>query len=242
MRVYRVPDYNAMSRKAANLLSAHIILDPDCTVGLATGSTPLGMYGQLVEWYGKGDIDFSGVTFYNLDEYVGIAKDDPNSYGYFMNENLFRHINAKKSRINIPDGMAADLAAECRRYDAIISGHPIGVQVLGIGHDGHIGFNEPGAAFETGTHVVELARATRTANSRFFSSPDEVPERAITMGVKNILQSKRILLLVSGADKSDILARALHGPVTPEVPASILQLHGDVIIVGDEAALKRICI
>lgn len=240
MRVFRASDYDEMSRIAAGILTAHITLEPSCTVGLATGSTPAGIYRRLAQRFIGGEIDFSDVTFFNLDEYVGLSPDDPHSYKYYMQENLYRHINAAPANINIPNGMAGDLEAECRRYDAALGAHPIDVQLLGIGHDGHIGFNEPDTVFHTGTHTVELARDTIEANSRFFHSLDDVPKRAVTMGVLSIMRAKRILLAVSGEDKAEILSRALTGPVTPEIPASLLQLHGNVTLVADADALKAV--
>ena len=241
MKIYKARDYRDMSRKAANIISAQVIMKPNCVLGLATGSTPIGTYEQLVEWYRKGDLDFSEVTSVNLDEYKGLPRESDQSYYYFMNEHLVRHVNIDMNRTYLPDGMNMDSAAECARYNQII--HDVGgvdLQLLGLGHNGHIGFNEPNNAFEKETHCVDLTESTIEANKRFFASADEVPRQAYTMGIKTIMQARKILVVVSGEDKADIVRRAFFGPVTPEVPASILQMHNDVILVGDEAALSKI--
>lgn len=239
MRVYRAKDYADMSRKAANIISAQVIMKPDCVLGLATGSTPIGVYSQLIEWYEKGDIDFAQVRTVNLDEYRGLPKDNVQSYAYFMKKHLFEQINIQLFNTNIPNGLAVDGEAECRKYDKIIEKlGGIDLQLLGLGHDGHIGFNEPGEAFEKRTHLATLNRETIQANQRFFEREEDVPTQAITMGIKSIMQAKKILLIVSGKDKAQILQKALEGPVTPLVPASILQLHNDVTVVADIAALS----
>lgn len=239
MKIYSAQDYQSMSRKAANILSAHVILKPDSVLGLATGSTPIGMYKQLIEWYNKGDIDFSQVHTVNLDEYLGLAPTHDQSYRYFMQTNLFDHVNVPPENTNVPNGLAPDPEAECARYNQVIAGlGGIDVQVLGMGHNGHIGFNEPEEAFELETHVVNLTDNTIDANARFFASRDEVPRQAITMGIKSIMQARHILVVVSGADKAEIVKRAFFGPVTPKVPASILQMHPHVSLVADEAALS----
>ena len=240
MKIYRAKDYNDMSRKAANIISAQVIMKPGCVLGLATGSTPIGAYRQLVEWYKKGDLDFSEVTTVNLDEYRGLTRENDQSYYYFMNENLFDHINIDKSRTFLPDGMEADSDQACRDYNAnspSVGG--VDLQLLGLGHNGHIGFNEPGIAFETETHCVNLTERTIKANMRFFPAEKDVPRQAYTMGIKTIMSAKKILVVVSGEDKADIVKEAFFGPVTPAVPASILQLHNDVIVVADEAALAK---
>ena len=215
-------------------------MKPGCVLGLATGSTPIGAYRQLVEWYKKGDLDFSEVTTVNLDEYRGLTRENDQSYYYFMNENLFDHINIDKSRTFLPDGMEADSDKACRDYNEIIqSVGGVDLQLLGLGHNGHIGFNEPGIAFETETHCVNLTERTIKANMRFFPAEKDVPRQAYTMGIKTIMSAKKILVVVSGEDKADIVKEAFFGPVTPAVPASILQLHNDVIVVADEAALAK---
>ena len=241
MKIYVSDDYKGMSRKAANIVSAQVILNPSCVLGLATGSTPIGMYKQLIDWYNKGDLDFSQVKSVNLDEYVGLAPTHDQSYRYFMQHNLFDHVNIDPANTNVPNGLASDPEAECQRYNQVIrSMGGIDVQVLGMGHNGHIGFNEPGQAFELETHVVDLTERTIEANARFFASKDEVPKRAITMGIKSIMQARQILVVVSGEDKADIVQKAFFGPVVPQVPASILQMHPNVVLCGDKAALSKI--
>ena len=241
MKIYVAEDYQSMSRKAANIVSAQVILNPASVLGLATGSTPVGMYKQLIDWYNKGDLDFDQVKSVNLDEYVGLAPDHPQSYRYFMQTNFFDHINIDPAATNVPQGLAADPAAECARYNQVIRGlGGIDIQVLGIGHNGHIGFNEPGEAFELETHVVDLQESTIAANARFFEKKEDVPSRAITMGIKSIMQARQILVVVSGEDKAAIVKTAFTGPVTPQVPASILQMHPNVVLVGDRAALSKL--
>ena len=241
MIIYEAKDYKDMSRKAANIISAQIIMKPNCVLGLATGSTPIGTYEQLVEWYHKGDLDFSKVTSVNLDEYRGLEKYNDQSYDYFMHEHLFDKVNIHPENVNLPDGMAEDAEKECKRYEELIrSLGGVDLQLLGLGHNGHIGFNEPGAAFEKETHCVNLTERTIEANKRFFASADDVPKQAFTMGIKTIMQAKKILVIASGEDKAEILKEAFFGPVTPAVPASILQLHNNVIVVGDQAVLSKL--
>ena len=240
MKIIRAKDYQDMSRKAANIISAQVIMKPDCVLGLATGGTPVGTYAQLVDWYNKGDLDFSEVTTVNLDEYRGLPKEHPQSYWYFMNENLFSKVNIDPAKTNLPDGTNLDTAAECARYNGII--HKLGgidLQLLGIGHDGHIGFNEPCDHFPVITHEVQLTEMTREANKRFFSSIDEVPTAAVTMGIGTVMAARKIVMVITGADKADILYKVFFGPVTPEVPGSILQFHPDVTLICDEAAAAR---
>lgn len=241
MKIYKAKDYKDMSRKAANIISAQVIMKPNCVLGLATGSTPIGTYDQLVEWYNKGDLDFSEVTTVNLDEYKGLPRTNDQSYYYFMHQHLFDRVNIDPERTNVPNGMEPDAEKECGRYEELIrSLGGVDLQLLGLGHNGHIGFNEPGEAFEKETHCVDLTESTIEANKRFFASADDVPKQAYTMGIKTIMQAKKILIVVNGENKADIAERAFFGPVTPEVPASILQLHNDVTLVGDEAALAKI--
>ena len=241
MRIYRAKDYYDMSRKAANIISAQVIMKPDCVLGLATGSTPIGTYAQLVEWYKKGDLDFSEVKTVNLDEYKGLDQSNDQSYFYFMAEHLFDKVNIDFQNVNIPNGMETDADKECARYEAKIKAlGGVDLQLLGIGHNGHIGFNEPGAAFEKETHCVDLQESTIEANKRFFNSADEVPRQAYTMGIKTIMQAKKILVVVNGEGKADIVRDAFFGPVTPSVPASILQMHNDVTLVADAAALSKV--
>jgi len=239
MKIIMAPDYQSMSRKAANIISAQVILYPDSVLGLATGNTQRGIYHQLVEWYRKGDIDFSRVHTVNLDEYCGLPGSHNQSYRYYMNQNLFKDINIPSENTHLPDGLAEDFDEECARYDQLITDlGGIDLQLLGIGHNGHIGFNEPDQAFDKMTHRVQLTQRTIDANVKLFDHPAEMPSHAITMGIKAIMQAKKILLVANGLDKSDILFKALQGPVTPAIPASILQVHPDVTVVADRDALK----
>ena len=241
MRIVKTTDYKDMSRKAANIISAQIIMKPDCVLGLATGSTPIGTYEKLVKRYKKGDLDFSQVRTVNLDEYKGLTRDNDQSYYYFMHEHLFNHVNIPEESTNVPDGTASDGDSECVRYEALI--RELGgqdLQLLGLGHNGHIGFNEPSDSFAKTTHCVDLQERTIEANKRFFASADEVPKQAYTMGIGTIMQAKKILIIASGEDKADIIRDAFFGPVTPRVPASILQFHPDVTLVADASALSKI--
>ncbi len=241
MVIYNAKDYNDMSRKAANIISAQVIIKPDCVLGLATGSTPEGTYKQLVEWYKKGDLDFSKVKAVNLDEYKGLSKDNDQSYAYFMRKHLFDHVNIDLNNTFIPNGLEADSKKECARYNEVIKSlGGVDLQLLGIGGNGHIGFNEPGEAFEKETHCVKLTDDTIKANSRFFASLDLVPKFAYSMGIKNIMQAKSILLVASGKSKAEALYKAIYGEIVPSVPASILQLHNNVTIVADDDALSII--
>lgn len=241
MRIIEASDYRDMSRKAANIISAQIILKPDSVLGLATGSTPIGLYEQLVEWYKKGDLDFSEISTVNLDEYKGLDRENDQSYYYFMHDHLFNHVNICQERTNVPNGMEQDSEKECRRYEALIDSlGGADLQLLGLGHNGHIGFNEPAPVFEKMTHCVDLTESTIEANKRFFASADEVPRQAYTMGIGTIMKAKKILVVVSGEDKAEIVAKAFSGDVTPNVPASILQMHQDVTVVADQAALSRL--
>lgn len=238
MRLIEALDYQDMSRKAARFILDQVKEKPDCVLGLATGSTPIGLYEQLIEWHKKGELDFSRVTSFNLDEYCGLAPEHEQSYHFFMNEKLFRHVNFESS--HVPSGLAED-AELCADYDRQIADRGgIDLQLLGLGHTGHIAFNEPGDSFSTGTHKVALAEETIEANSRFFESRDEVPRFAVTMGIGTIMAARKILLVVNGTGKAEILKKALFGPVTPQVPASILQFHPDVVIVADTDALSAI--
>lgn len=232
MKYFETETYEMMSRKAANIISAQIISKPDCVLGLATGSTPLGIYKQLIQWYNKGDLDFKDVTSVNLDEYLGLAGTHEQSYRYYMNKNLFEQVNINLARTFVPNGKAQDINAECSAYDKRIKDMGgIDLQLLGIGEDGHIGFNEPDDSFVKATHVVDLHESTISANSRFFESADEVPRQAITMGMVSIMQAKKILLVANGEKKREILKKAFEGPITPQIPASILQLHSDITVI-----------
>ena len=232
MNIIVTKNYDEMSKKAAELMAEIIKNKPDCVLGLATGDTPIGMYNELVAKYEAGEIDFSAVRSMNLDEYYPISPDNDQSYRYFMNKNLFDRVNIDKSRTFVPNGLAADPAAEGLAYDEHIKSlGGIDIQLLGIGLDGHIGFNEPDSFFTKETHLVKLHESTIEANSRFFASRDEVPTTAITMGMGSIMQAKRVLLIANGAKKKEIMEKAFFGPITPEVPASILQMHPDVTVI-----------
>ena len=241
MRIYQAEDYKAMSRRAANIISAQVIYKPNCVLGLATGGTPVGLYKQLVDWYKKGDLSFAETRSVNLDEYLGLSPHHEQSYRYFMQVNLFDHIDIKPENTHVLDGLAKNPQAECTAYNRLIRDlGGIDLQLLGMGHNGHIAFNEPGDDFGLETHVVDLTDSTIDANQRFFESRDEVPRHALSMGIKNIMNARRILMVVSGEEKADIVCRAFAGPVTKEVPASVLQLHPDVTLVGDKAALHKL--
>ena len=238
MRLIKAKDYQEASRQVANIISAQVILRADSVLGLATGSSPIGAYRQLIEWYNKGDVDFSRVRSVNLDEYVGLAPSHEQSYAYFMHHNFFDFINIKPENVHLPDGLDPDAEGQGEKYDALIrSLGGVDLQLLGIGRDGHIGFNEPCGEFVKGTHCVELTQDTREANARFFGSIDLVPKTAYTMGILDIMQARRVLMIASGSSKAAILKDAFWGPVTPQIPASILQLHPDFTLVADEEAL-----
>lgn len=236
MRIIVCDNYDLLSKKAAQIVGSQMILNPKSILGLATGSTPIGMYKNLIKMYEEGLIDFSKTTTFNLDEYYQLPINNDQSYHYFMDENLFNHININRENIHIPNGMADDIDAECVLYDKMIDDNGIDIQVLGIGNNAHIGFNEPTINFNKGTHIVTLDESTREANARFFNSLDEVPTKAITMGTGSIFKSKKILLLASGINKAEAIYNTVHGKVTPEVPSSILQFHKDVIIILDKEA------
>ena len=235
MKFITVDSYEKLSRDAANIISAQVILKPDSVLGLATGSSPVGTYRQLIKWFEKGDLDFSETVTVNLDEYVGLDGIHPQSYRRFMQENFFDHINIKPENTFVPNGVADDLAKECAEYDARIKRlGGIDLQLLGIGIDGHIGFNEPSDVFDKNTHVVDLHESTIKANSRFFESENDVPKQAVSMGMVSIMQAKKILLIANGPQKKEILKKAFEGPITPELPASLLQLHPDVTVIYSE--------
>lgn len=241
MRIIRTKDYEMMSRKAAAVIAAQIVNKPDCVLGLATGSTPIGTYKRLIEMYNAGDIDFEEVKTANLDEYRGLTRDNDQSYYYFMFDNLFKSVNIDIDNTNIPDGTEPDAEKECARYEQVIADlGGVDLQLLGLGHNGHIGFNEPADHFVKKTQCVDLQESTIEANKRFFENKDMVPRQAYTMGIGTIMSAKKILLIVSGEDKAEILAKVISGPVTPMVPASILQMHQDVTVIADDAALSRL--
>lgn len=241
MRFIRAKDYQDASRKAANIISAQVILKPDCVLGLATGSTPLGAYQQLIKWCQKGDVDFSQTKTVNLDEYVGLSADHDQSYAYFMHHNFFDHINIDPANTHLPNGMEPDAEKEGRRYDRVIADlGGVDLQLLGIGANGHIGFNEPADTFETGTHRVNLTPSTIAANARFFADESMVPRQAYTMGMLDIMQARRVVMIATGENKAQAVYDAFCGPVTPKMPASIMQLHPDFTLVADEAALSLV--
>ena len=234
MRIIKKETYEELSRCAADMILAAVREKPECVLGLATGSTPIGTYDCLAAACREGKATFRQAKTINLDEYTGLGEDDPQSYRFFMKEHLFRHIDIKRENTHIPNGLAPDAAEECKRYEALyerLGG--IDLQLLGIGQNGHIGFNEPSRALEAGTQVVELSESTRIANSRNFASLSAVPHGAITLGMGGILKARRILLLASGEQKKEALRKAVHGKVDPEVPASFLQLHPDVTVICD---------
>ncbi len=239
LKIVSARDYDDMSRKAANIISAQVILKPDTVLGLATGSTPIGAYHQLIDWYKKGDVDFSQVRTYNLDEYRGLSHDDPQSYHYFMRDNFFDHINIDLNNTHVPDGANPDAEAACAEYDKMVAdaGYP-DLQLLGIGNNGHIGFNEPDDYFSKGTHCVDLTESTIKANSRLFEREEDVPRQAYTMGVQTIMYARMILVVANGAAKAQAVHDMCFGPVTPQCPASILQLHPNVVLVADKEALS----
>ena len=234
MKFITVENYEILSRKAAAIIAAQVIAKPNCVLGLATGSSPIGTYKNLIEWYKNGDLDFSKVSSINLDEYTGLDGDNDQSYRYFMNNNLFNFINIDKSKTFVPNGKATDIKAECEAYDKRIAEMGIDIQLLGIGLDGHIGFNEPDEFFTKETHQVTLDPSTIEANARFFESIDDVPKTAVTMGMGGIMSAKKVLLIANGQNKKAILEKAFYGPIDPKVPASILQLHPDVTVIFSE--------
>lgn len=241
MILYEVKDAEEMSRKAANLIAAQILVKPDSILGLATGSTPVGTYQELIRKCDAKDLDFSAVTTINLDEYKGLSPENDQSYRYFMNHNLFDHVNINKDHTFVPDGLCEDPTAVCGNYDALIASYGgTDLQLLGIGGNGHIGFNEPDDRFIKETHMVTLTDETREANARFFASKDEVPTHAYTMGMGGIMTSKHVLLLANGEAKAKAVYDSFFGPITPQVPASILQLHPHVTVIADEAALSLV--
>ncbi|WP_455035402.1 glucosamine-6-phosphate deaminase [Lachnoanaerobaculum gingivalis] len=239
MRIICAKDYKEMSEMAADIIGAQVLLKPDAVLGLATGSTPVGTYEELVRRYEAGRLDFSKIKTVNLDEYRGLTRDNDQSYYYFMHSHLFDHININKNNTKVPDGMEPDAIKAGQDYENIIKNYGgIDLQLLGLGNNGHIGFNEPCDEFIDKTHVVDLTESTIEANKRFFASADDVPKQAYTMGIGSIMRAKRVLMIVSGKGKADIVKEAFFGPITPKVPASILQLHNDFILIGDAEALS----
>jgi glucosamine-6-phosphate deaminase len=241
MRIEVFENNDSLDARAAQLIAEAVKTSPRPVLGLATGGTPTGVYRKLREAYRNKEISFRHTVTFNLDEYVGLPAEHPQSYLSYMNEHLFSHVDIPREHIHIPNGNAPDPQEECRRYDeALAAAGRIDLQLLGLGHNGHIGFNEPGRTLIRNTHVVELSQTTREANARFFRDLDEVPRQAITMGIGGILHARRIVLLVKGEDKADIVKRALTGPITTEVPASLLQTHPDLIVLLDAAAAGKL--
>ncbi|MBQ5782980.1 MAG: glucosamine-6-phosphate deaminase [Oscillospiraceae bacterium] len=239
MRVIVTKNYEELGRVAANIIASQVTLKPDSVLGLATGSSPISTYQNLIKKYENGDLDFSKCHTANLDEYVGLTKDNDQSYAYFMYENLFRHINIDMANTNIPDGTNPDAEGECARYDAVVESlGGVDIQLLGIGHNGHVGFNEPADCFAKGTNMINLTQSTIDANTRFFAKKEDVPTKAYTMGIKTIMSAKKVLLVANGEGKAEIIYKMVAGDITPQVPASVLQLHNDTTVVVDEAAAK----
>lgn len=239
MRLIVTKNYDEMSKVAANEMAESIKSNPEIVLGLATGGTPVGMYKELIRMYNEGELDFSKVTSINLDEYVGLPGDHDQSYRYFMNTNLFNHINIDKNKTFVPNGLAKDFEEECKSYDARIQDMGgIDLQLLGLGANGHIGFNEPGEALSVGTHLTDLKESTIEANARFFDSIDDVPRKAITMGLGGIMKAKNIMVIASGEGKAEVVKAMMSGKITTEIPATMLQMHRDVVLIVDEDAAK----
>ena len=237
MRVIIEKDYEAISRKAAEFVAEIVRNKPDCVLGLATGSTPIGLYKELIRMHKEEGLDFARVTTFNLDEYYGLTPAHDQSYHYFMHDKLFNYINVSPSNINVPSGAAPDVEASCARYEEMIEeAGGIDIQVLGIGSDGHIAFNEPGSSLASSTRLVTLTEETVKDNARFFETEEEVPRFAITMGVGTILETRKCLVLASGAKKAGIIAEAVEGPITSQITASALQMHPDTVVIVDEEA------
>lgn len=240
MKIILAKDYEELSKKAAEMMLAVIRSTPDAVLGLATGTTPLGLYARLIEEQKKNGTDYKNIRTVNLDEYKGLPASHEQSYAYFMRHNLFEGLGIAPEQTNIENGMAEDEEGECARYDALLDAMPRDIQLLGLGSNGHIAFNEPNTPFGCGTHVVSLAESTIKDNARLFASQDEVPRKAFTMGIRHIMQAKRILILASGANKAEAVFRMAKGQVTEEVPASVLQLHPDCTLIADEAAAAKL--
>ncbi|WP_406866710.1 glucosamine-6-phosphate deaminase [Priestia megaterium] len=241
MNIIQVKNYSEMSAKAADMLISKLHEKPNMNLGLATGGTPKGLYDRLIQDHKEHGTSYKQVTSFNLDEYVGMKPQDPNSYHYYMADALFNHIDIDVSNTHVPNGLADTPEEECRRYDEMIQNHGgIDLQILGIGQNGHIGFNEPGTSFNSPTHIVTLEESTRKANARYFNSLDEVPTQAITMGIDSIMKSKEILLLISGEAKAEAMYQLLNGEITEEFPASILKKHHSVTIIADQEALSKV--
>ncbi|MFI3209882.1 MAG: glucosamine-6-phosphate deaminase [Peptostreptococcaceae bacterium] len=238
MRIIICENYDEMSKKAAAVLSSQIILNPESNLGLATGSTPEGMYKNIIDMYNNDTIDFSSIKTFNLDEYFGLEKQNDQSYDYFMKKHLFNHVNIKEENINIPNGIASNPEEECARYEKVLAENNVDLQILGIGSNAHIGFNEPSDHFNKQTSLVDLNESTIEANARFFENKEDVPKKAFSMGIGTIMKSKKIVLLASGENKAQAIYDTLNSEITPQIPSSILQLHKDVTIIVDKDAAK----
>lgn len=237
MIIHKLHSEQELNESGAGMITGLVLTKPDAVLGLATGGTPVGIYEELVKFCKKGRVSFKRVTTFNLDEYVGLPEDHPESYHTYMKRHLFDHIDIPQEQAHIPNGNASDPEEECRLYNKLLeAAKQIDLQILGLGHNGHIGFNEPDHSLISGTHLVHLKKETREANARFFDSIEDVPSQALTMGVGTILKAKTILLVVRGADKAEIVHRALTGPITTELPASLLQTHPNLVVLLDEAA------
>jgi glucosamine-6-phosphate deaminase len=240
MKIIKANDYEELSKKAAEIICRQVKEKENSVLGLATGASPVGVYEKMIEAYKNDNLDFSKIHTANLDEYKGMVEESPDSYHYFMQKHLFGHINIKPENIMFPDGMAEDAEKECREYDEkIAAAGGIDLQLLGIGVNGHIGFNEPADCFVKGTHVVKLTESTKKANEKYLKHTEILPEEAFTMGIGNIFSADKILLIASGASKAEAIKKTIYGPITPQVPASILQLHKDVTIIADKEALSE---
>ncbi len=239
MRFIQCKDYEELSLTAAKLVREQILGNPHSKLGLATGSTPVGAYRHLVRMHKEEGLDFSGVSSYNLDEYYPLSPEDPQSYRYFMNQNLFDHVNIDKAKTHVPCGMAEDPAEECKRYDAMLSaaGH-VDLQILGIGENGHIGFNEPADSLHANTHLIHLSEDTIAVNARFFAKIEDVPTKALTMGIGSIMCARKILLLISGPKKHKVLHALFDDSITTSIPATLLKAHPDVVVIYDQAAFE----
>ena len=241
MRIIKTKNYEELSKKTADIILSQVLLKPNAVLGLATGGSPIGTYEEIVAAYQRGEADFSEITSINLDEYRGLSKNHRQSYWYFMQEHLFKYINIRKDYIFVPDGENLDIREVCMEYDRVIEKTGgIDMQLLGIGLDGHIGFNEPGDSFEPDTHCVNLTQSTIDANQRFFQGQDEVPRQAYTMGIRPIMQAKKVIMIANGSNKAEIIRKAFYGKITPQIPASVLQLHPDFTLIADEEALSEI--
>ncbi len=240
MKIIVTKDYKELSAKAAEVMLGVVKQDPHAVLGLATGTTPLGLYAEMIADHKENGTDYSRVRTANLDEYKGLPKTHPQSYAYFMRKNLFDGLGIAPGQTNIEDGTAKDAAAECARYDALLEALPRDIQLLGLGSNGHIAFNEPGTPFGSGTHTVTLAESTVKDNARLFDDISQVPREAFTMGIRQIMQAKKILILASGENKADAVFKMVKGEVTEQVPASVLQLHPDCILIADRQAAAKL--